>query len=78
MSPARHPVGQPAQPGVDAGIEQAGTEQDGAEQRQFHAGGFGVEARHVDVDRQRRKGQRQAEQAVGEDAAGGHLRRSGA
>ena len=72
-----HAVGQPAQPGVDAGIEQARAEQDGAEQGQFHAGGFGVEARHMDVDRQRGKGQRQAEQAVGEDAAAGHGQASG-
>ena len=81
MRRARHAVGQPAQPGVDAGIEQAGAEQDGAEQGQFHAGRFGIEARHMDVDRQRGEGQRQAEQAVGEDAAVGHgfmVRRPGA
>jgi hypothetical protein len=65
-------VGQPAEPGIDAGVEQAGTEQDGAEQRQLHAGGFGVVMRHMYVDRQCSKGERQAEQSVGENVAGPH------
>ena len=71
-APPRDPVGQPAQPGIDAGIEQAGAEQDETEQRQLHARRFGVIARHMDVDRQGGEGERQAKQAVGEDAGGGH------
>jgi hypothetical protein len=78
MRAARQAVGQPAEPRVDAGIEQAGAEQDEAEHGQLHAGGLGVEARHMDVDGQRGEGQGRPRQAVGEDAAGGHLRRPGA
>ena len=53
-------VGQPAEPGVDAGIEQTGAEEDETEQRQLHAGVFGVVTGDVDVDREGCEGQGEA------------------
>jgi hypothetical protein len=78
--PARHAVGPGADEGVDQCVEQPQRQQQAAEQAERESGVLGVETRHVEVDRQRGKGQRHAEQTEGgePDAAGvGSCRRAG-
>ena len=66
---AKQPVAQPAQQRVGGGVEQAGRQQHGPQRGQRHAVGARVVVGQQHVQRQRHKGQGQAQQAIGQALA---------
>ncbi len=69
---AREAVGQPAQPGVGQCVKQSRGQQNRAEYREVEPCDLLVEARHMHVNRQGCKRQRQRQHAIGQHALGAH------